>query len=230
MFRRSGPLPLLLPILLSACATEGETPSLAPRPMEYELSGRPIPLCLTAGVEAPPAPPLQASPAEDAQLAAQVEALVAAARAGQSEFAAILPRAQASSARAGAAGSESWIAAQQDISRLEAARARTADAAAELDALILARSGAQAANPNDLQRLTAAAEEVRALAEAQEAEIDRLNGALSGSSALRHEPWQGRHNAKRPPAAQQALAASDRVHISPGAPPTAGLTGSACRG
>ena len=230
MSRLSAPLLLLLPITLSACATEGETPSLAPRPMEYELSGRPIPPCLTAGAEAPPAPPVQAPPADDAQLATQIETLLTTARAGQARFAEILPRAQASGARAGAAGSESWIAAQQDISRLEAARARTADAAAELDALLLARSGAQGASPNDLQRLTAAAEEVRAIAETQETEIDRLNGALSGSSALRRAPSQAPHNAQRQPAGRQALAASDRGHISPAVPPKAVPTGSACRG
>ncbi len=230
MFRRSGFLLLLLPIIPAACASAGETPSLAPRPMEYELSGRPIPPCLTAGAEAAPPAPVAAAPAEDAELAARIEALVATARAGQRDFAEILSRAQASSARAGAAGSESWIAAQLDVSRLEAARARTAGAAAELDALILARSDAPATNPDDLQRLTAAAEEVRALAAAQEAEIDRLNRALSGSSALRREPWQAPHNAQRRPAARQALAASDRVHISPGAPPKAGRTGYACRG
>ncbi len=223
------PLLLLSLPLLAACAAEGETPSLAPRPMEYELSGRPIPACLSGEETTAPAPAVAAVPS-DPQLAARVEALLAAARQGQSEFAAILPRAQASASRAGAAGSETWIAAQLDVSQLEAARVRTADAAAELDGLVLARSNAQATNPQDLERVTAAAEEVRATAEMQEAEINRLNALLSGASALRREPWQAPHNAQPLPAGRQARLGSDRGHISPAAPPRAGPTGSACRG
>ena len=226
---RSSPLPLLLLALLSACASEGETPSLAPRPMEYELAGRPLPPCLAGAAPAAPAGSAEAAPADDPQLAAHIETLLGNARSGQADFAAALPGAQRSASRAGAAGTESWIAAQQELSRLEAARARTASALAELDSLFLARSGAPA-SADDLQRIGAASEEVRALADAQDAEIGRLNAALSGPSALRREPLQAPHNAQRPPAARQALAASDRGHISPGGPPRAARTGPACRG
>ena len=229
MLMRFAPLLLLGLPLLSSCAAEGETPSLAPRPMEYELSGRPLPPCLAGDAGAAPAPVVAPSP-PDPQLAAQVETLLATAKQGQSEFAGILGRAQASAAKAGAAGSESWISAQLDVSRLEAARVRTADAAAELDALVLARSGAEATNPQDLQRVTAAADEIRALAEAQASEINRLNLILGGSSTLRHAPSPAPHNAQRRPADQRALATSDPAHISPAAPPRAGGTGSACRG
>jgi hypothetical protein len=221
---------LLAPALLSACAAAGDgTPSLAPRAAEYELSGRPVPPCIAGAASGAPVTPAEAPPPADAQLAARVEALLADARQGQADFAALLPRAQASAARAGAAGTETWIAAQQELSRLEAARARTAAALAELDALILERLGARAANPQDLERLTAATEEVRGLAETQEAEIDTLDGALNGASALRHAPSPARRNAQRPPAARQARAAPDRAHISPAAQPKAVPTGSSCR-
>ena len=229
MYTRPTPLLLLACALLPACVAEGETPSLAPRPMEYELSGRPVPPCLRTAADTAPTAPVEAAAAPDAELGARVEALLSAARQGQADFAALLPAAQRSAARAGAAGSESWIAAQQDISRLEAARARTADALAELDALILARSN-QATHPEDLERLTKAAEEVRALAETQSAELNRIAAALSGPSALLNAPSPAPHNGQRPPAGRQALAASGPAHILRAALPKAAPTGSACRG
>ncbi len=228
MSRRPYMLPLVPILLLAGCADQGDIPSLAPRPTEYALSGRPLPPCL-AGEPAATESATPAPPASDASLGTRLEALLAEARRGQSEFAEILPAARASAARAGKAGSEAWIAAQQQVSRLAAARARTVDALADLEALVLARSR-EATAPEDLQRLNAAADEVRAMSEAQEAEIDRLSAGLSDSAALGRAPSQAPHNAQRPLAVRQALAASDRGHISPAAPPRAGPTGSACRG
>ncbi len=223
-------LPLLLTAAsLAACAAPGDTPSLAPRPMEYELSGRPLPPCL-AGSAAAPAPSAAAPAAEDPQLAAQVERLLGQARQGQREFAAILPAAQRSASRAGAQASEPWVAAQLDLSRLEAARGRTVDALAEIEGLLLARSNAPGANAQDLQRLSAAAEEVRALAEAQEADLNRLSAGLSGSSARRDAPSQAPHNGQRLLAVRQAPAPSGRAHIWPAAQPRAAQTEAACRG
>ena len=223
------PLPLLLAsTLLPACAPTGGTPSLAPRAIEYQLSGRPLPPCL-AGTPTP-APSAAAPTAQDPRLGPELDRLLGAARAGQSEFAAALPAAQRSASRAGASGSEAWIAAQLALSRLEAARGRTVDTLTEIEALLLARSNAADANAQDLQRLEAAAAEVRSLAEAQEAEIDRISSALSGSSALRNAPSQAPHNGQRLLAARQAPAPSGREHISQAARPIAGPTGSACRG
>ncbi len=220
---------LIAPVLLlAACAEQGDIPSLAPRPMEYRLSGRPLPPCLAGEADGTEAA-MPTAPVSDAGLGTRVEALLAEARRGQSEFAEILPAARTSAGRAGTSGSESWVAAQQQISRLSAARARTVDALADLEALILARSR-EATAAEDLERLNAAADEVRAISEAQEAEIDRLNSGLSDSAALRGGPSQAPHNGRRPPAGRQALAASDRGHISPAAPPRADPTGSACRG
>lgn len=181
-FRVSPPLLLALP-LLGACASQGEFPSLAPRAVERDLTGGSEPagcpdsdVGTSAAGAAPETPALPANP--DPQLGARVAELLAAARAGQSTFADALPRANASAARAGAAGSETWIAAQQEMSRLEAARTRTADALAELDALAIRRSDAPVRKA-DYQSLMAAAGEVRALAQAQEAELDRLAGLIS---------------------------------------------------
>ena len=74
-------------------------------------------------------------------------------------------------------GTEGWIAAQQEISRLEAARARTVNALAELDALAISRSGVPVGEA-DYQAVLAAAEEVRGLVQAQQAELDRIQGLV----------------------------------------------------
>lgn len=226
---RALPL-LLIAAIVSACGASADTPSLAPRPMEYELSGRALPPCL-ADPAAAPAAAAPAPTAVDALLGAELDRLIAAARQGQSEFAAILPAAQRSTSRAGASGSESWVAAQLDLSRLEAARGRTADALTDIEALLLARSNASGTSPQDLQRVDAAAAEVRTIAETQEAELNRLSGTLSSSpSALRNGPLPAPHNERRLLAGRQAPVPSGHVQISQAAPPTAGPTGSACRG
>ena len=174
---------LLAPVLLAACASQRDFPSLAPRAVERDMAGTPAPPCMPPGSQSAaaaraPAAPVPAAVPSDPVLAARVTALVEQGRRGQSAFASALPAAQASSRRAGAQASEAWIAAQQDISRLEAARALTVDALAELDSLVLARSSG-ATSAEDRDALLAAAEEVRRLAEAQQAEIDRLSAPLS---------------------------------------------------
>ena len=167
-------------VLLSACAGQGDYPSLAPRPIERELSGAPVPPC-EDGAEAiaPVAPVLAPVVANDPQLQSRVGELLALARAGDRDFAALRPVARASVARAGAAGSDPWIEAQQLLSRLEAARSKTAVAVAELDSLIVARAGDPATSAEDRERLLEAAREVRALADAQRAAVERLNAGLS---------------------------------------------------
>ncbi|MDP9415403.1 MAG: hypothetical protein M3Q08_15255, partial [Pseudomonadota bacterium] len=73
-------LPLAAPALLTACASQGEFPSLAPRAVERELSGAPAPPCLPPGTTAEPAPapapappPLPSDPALAARTAALLE-------------------------------------------------------------------------------------------------------------------------------------------------------------
>ena len=216
--------------LLCGCAPQGSFPSLAPRPVEWELSGQPPPPCLAG--QSPPAAETaqQTGPAADPQLAARVASLLADARRGESDFAKALPAARTSVGRAGPAGSESWIAAQQNISALEAARARTADAVAELDALLLARSGDEATSQTDREAVAAAAEEARRLAEAQQAELERLNAAISAPEGPQRGHSQARHNAPPPPAGRQALPGSARAHSAQAAPPRAAPRECASRG
>ncbi len=164
--------------LMSGCATQGTYPSLAPRAVERELSGTPAPPCLD---EAAPVA-VQATPApvpSDPALAARVGSLLADARRGERAFTEILPMARTRTARSGRSGSEPWIEAQQLVTRLEAARTPTVDALAELESLSIARSNDAATSAEDRERVAAAAQEVRTLADAQRAEIDRLNAALS---------------------------------------------------
>ena len=166
--------------LVGACAAQGAFPSLAPRAVERDLTGGSVPAgCPDFPEVAPepaPAAPTPLNP--DPQLGARAAELLATARAGQGEFADALPRARAAAQATGAPGTESWVAAQLEISRLEAARARTVDALAELDALAIRRSGAPVSE-EDYQAVLAAAEEVRALAQAQQAELDQITGLVS---------------------------------------------------
>ena len=225
------PLALAFAASLAACAAQGPFPSLSPRAAEYELAGRPVPPCI-AGSDAAGGTPAAGTAAQnppDPQLGAELARLLDQARRGQAEFDKILPGARSQVGRAGATGSDAWVTAQQDVSRLEAARAPTVDALAALEALVLARSNS-GANETDRLSAIAAAEEVRRLADGQQAEIDRLTASLSGGSARRDEPLPGQRSAQRRLADRQALAASDRGHISPAAPPKAVPTGSACRG
>ncbi len=151
--------------LIAGCAPSGDFPSLAVRPVERDLAAAPE----------RPAPP--EAPA-DAQLTARIAELLAQVRQGESAFRAALPDAERATRAAGGAGTESWVAAQQEISRLEAARAPTVAALAELDRLGIERGNMPTA-ATDLQALLAANEEAGALAAAQRADIDRLSGALS---------------------------------------------------
>jgi Meckel syndrome type 1 protein len=167
--------------LLPACAAQGDFPSLAPRAAERGLAGGSAPApCLvpdeprpSAGRQAPTPPPA------DPALRARIAELVGAARAAQTEFASILPGAERAVARAGATGSEAWVAAQQEVSRLATARARTADALSELDSLGIRRSAERTISSEDYEAILQAESEARALTERQEAELNRLSGLLS---------------------------------------------------
>lgn len=154
---------------LAACAAGGAYPSLAPRAVEKmdseEAAPAPVPALPTAG---------------DPALASRLTALQAEARQGQAKFDAELPAAQAAAGRAGAAASEGWIEAQRALSSLEATRVLSVTALAELDTLNVARAeGDFATRTTDLAAIGAAIELVQALVERQQAEIDRLRGALS---------------------------------------------------
>lgn len=150
---------------LAGCAAPGPYPSLAPRPIEKALGEPGVP---------PVVPPLPDNPA----VASRVASLVGEAKAGESEFRAALPAASAAVRRAGAVGSDSWIEAQQAVSRAETAESRTTRALADLDRFAVDEANARALSASDLARLQAATAEVQRLAESQQAEIVRLQRVL----------------------------------------------------
>jgi hypothetical protein len=157
---------LILPCAgAAACAPPGAYPSLAPRPIEKALAETD---------EERPAPLLP----DDAGLPARMAGPVAEARRGEAEFAAALPAAREAAARAGPAESDSWIEAQQALSRLEAARAVTVRALADLDALALREANERTPSPADLERMEAAVHEVQAMADRQQEQLARLQAEV----------------------------------------------------
>ncbi len=160
------PLAILTALLVAAaCAAPGPYPSLAPRPAEKAQA--------EDADEREPAPQ-----PDDPALAERIAGFDAEAQAGAAEFDAALPPAEAAVAAGGAPGSDSWIEAQQAVSRLEAARAKTTATLADLDALSVERSGAGTLSAGDRERLRAAIAGVQALADAQAERIRRLEARL----------------------------------------------------
>ncbi|HYI48044.1 MAG TPA: hypothetical protein VEX35_06220 [Allosphingosinicella sp.] len=159
MNSRRARLALLSGILLGGCVTEGPFPSLAPRPDER--------LAIEEPVREPPVV------ADDPALPARIAALLGEARQGDRAFEADYGAAARAAGSAGPTGSDSWIDAQQALSRVEVARGRTTDAAAELHQLAVARAG-QAVSAADRQALDDAVAEVDRLVADQQARIDRL--------------------------------------------------------
>jgi len=160
------PLAILLPVLLAAgCAAPGPYPSLAPRPAEKAYA--------EDAEERQPTPQ-----PDDPALASEIDRLLAEAKAGAAEFDSALPAAQSAASAAGAAGSDAWIEAQQALSRLETARARTTAAIADLDRLAVERVGAGTLGSGDSERLRRATGEMQALADAQADRLQRLGESL----------------------------------------------------
>ena len=167
--------------LVAGCAAQGPFPSLAPRAVEQELSGAPLPPCIEGGQAAEPAPatePVPAPTVADPALVARIDQLLAAARQGDSAFIEAIAAADRAIAKAGDAGSETWIAAQIAVSEAEMARTPTATALAELTALALEET-AERDNPLDQQAVDQATEEVRSLADRQTGRLEALKASLS---------------------------------------------------
>ena len=166
---RAGP-PLLFLLgassALGGCAAQGDFPSLARRAAESDRS-----------VEEPVRVPLQV--AEEEALRARVAELRARAAAGDREFDATYGAAEAAARAAGGRGSESWIVAQQALSRLEAAREATMQALGELDALAVSRAGTPT-NAGDFASINEAVAAVERMAMAQQQRYDSLRDRLSG--------------------------------------------------
>jgi Meckel syndrome type 1 protein len=163
---------LIVPALLAAagCAENGTFPSLAQRPAEraYEAERDAV---------LPPAP---ARP-DDPAIARRIAELVAEAEAGQAEFARAAETARAAVAKGGAANSDSWIESEQAVSRASAAGARTDRALADLDRYAADETNSTALSEGDAARLREAVARVQGLADAQAAEVARLEASLRRS-------------------------------------------------
>jgi hypothetical protein len=148
MRRPAAALPLAL--LAAACAGGGgDYPSLAVREAErIYASGDPI----------KPAPVIADRPG----IAERIGALLAAGRDNAGAFEAALAAAQQLAGRAGGPGSDSWVAAQQAVSRAGAARAGPVSDA-------------------DFARLTEGSAQLNALATRQQELLDTVRARLGGS-------------------------------------------------
>ena len=145
--------------LLAGCVSEGPFPSLAQRPDER--------LAIDEPVREPP------QVADDSTLRARINRLLGEARSGDAAFNRDYDAAARAAARGGAAGSDSWLDAEQAISRAEASRGQATDAASELHQLAVARAD-QPTSPADLAALQAAIERVDGMVAAQETRMRRI--------------------------------------------------------
>jgi hypothetical protein len=159
-------LPLGLAAALAACAAPGPYPSLEPRDVERRYAAGDPERVPEAAPDLP-------------EFAGGVAGMLAEGRRGDAEFERALVAARPLVARAGASGSESWIAAQQALSRVEAARAPTVRALADLDAFAISQAKNRPLSPGDAERLAAATAELREIADRQHATLTSLRKALS---------------------------------------------------
>jgi hypothetical protein len=164
---RLSPAPLLLVTMLSACsAPGGPFPSLQPRaaeaidprlPVDRPINDRPVSEGLTS----------------------TLAGLVGQARSGQAAFAPAMARAEQLASGAGAAQSESWIAAEEALSAAVAARAPTSLALEAVDGIGGDKLQAQAGMaPADAAALQAAGAEVYGLDRQQQDRIDAVQRRL----------------------------------------------------
>ena len=166
MPQRLRPPLWLLPVLLfpGGCSLSEGYPSLMPRPAERIGFDAPLP--------ARSAPIRQI----DSALESQVAGLLEEARRGDGVFQAALPSTREAVGRAGAAGSENWIDAQQRLTALESLRNPVTAALDQLSTLLVEHQKLDA--PPNTDSLEAAIAEASRLDAGEQAEIDRLAGAL----------------------------------------------------
>ena len=156
-------LPFLAAILcLAGCAADGPYPSLAPRAVERQQAD-PEPVAVDAAI--------------DPSVAARVAELRASARAGDAAFDAEINSAERAVANAGGEQSESWIEAQQALSRAQSARGPTVAALFDLDALALERAR-QPTAASDREQIQAAVSEVQEMAAGQARRLETLRARL----------------------------------------------------
>lgn len=164
---RSLLLLLALPLAAACSITTSPEPSLAPRAAEAIDPRIPIPDEVPSGTV-------------DPALASRLSALVAEVRSGVPAFEAKQAEANNLAAAAGPVASESWIAAEQALSRLVEQHGVTTRAAADIDALASSRlEGQRWIAPADREAITAAASEVASISARQAEAIDRLKDQLA---------------------------------------------------
>lgn len=161
-------LPLTLFVIVSACAPKGEFPSLAHRPIEAKAAD------LLAG----PQRPAEQTPASDPARVAAIAAVRQAALDAVPRFEAALARAQKLAAAAGPAQSESWIAAEIELSATERTREPVKAALADLDTTLRLLMLDSPTSP-DLGAVQQAIRDIEAIDARQEAAIQSVAGLLT---------------------------------------------------
>jgi hypothetical protein len=159
--RMSALLFVALPALAGCSTAEGDFPSLERRPYENNNP-----------VMVPVATPLPV--ALPAELTAKIEALNSRHRAAQQAFDTDLPSLQSVASRAAgsAAGSESWVNAHLQLSRLDKTRADSVAVVREFDTLISEQADADSAL---VPLVTDAQKPIADAVAGQNAEIERLS-------------------------------------------------------
>jgi len=159
---------ILLPsLLLAGCASGNAPPSLLPRAGEA-IDPR------VAVVR-----PMNDRPVDPA-LAGHLAELVAQARSSDAAFQPAAAEAQRLAESAGAAQSETWIAAEQALSRAIASRDATVHALGDIDTLGANRLQANAGlAPNDLEAIKSAGAEVGAIDDRQARTIKAIQNRLA---------------------------------------------------
>ena len=161
-----APHPVLLAVLLGACATpSGQYPSLALRDAErVEGTFEPDTAQATAPAPAPPS----------AGLLARLSQLRQAAASAHAEFVSAIPAAERLASAAGSVGSDSWASAQVALAELDSARSEAAVALGDLDVLYI--DAALAADQREA--IGAARAEVVGLVSEEDATLARLRAQV----------------------------------------------------
>jgi hypothetical protein len=165
---RAVPSLAVASILLSACATKVDYPSLARRDAE-RITGtvQPVP-----SEPAPPAP----LPPPNAEISARLSQLVQQARAADGRFSEERGRAERLVGQASGMGSESWAVASVALAELESARSDAMIAMAGIDEIHAADAVAHYNTPSgDAPEIATARDQVAGMIEEQ----DRTLAALS---------------------------------------------------
>ena len=163
---RSFAVSLILALTACSAPGAGPEPSLAPRPAEQIDPRVPIPADVPPGIV-------------DTALARRLEELVAEARGAAPTFGAREAEATRLAAAAGPISSESWIAAQQALSRMVEQFGITTRVAGDIDAIASTRVKENRwIAPADQAAIATAATAVASISEPQAAAIARIREQL----------------------------------------------------